>query len=158
MWDKKVLVEVIHKESPKVEVDSELSETSENPVQNKVIYEALQGAGGTKKYIHYIHGYKNGSVEIGCTLITDSSTPLSTPTLLGNYLYSKGLMSNSNNAPASGLYIENNVIKGYVVGIFGGVLGTVGVITAFADGSSTSLMSVKNISSWNTFYDTVVEL
>ena len=182
MWDKKVLVEVIHKESPKVEVDSELSETSENPVQNKVITEALgevlpdttgqtdkflkvgsEGlewaeAGGNKKYIHYIHGYKNGTVEIGCTLITDSSTPLSTPTLLGNYLYSKGLISNSNNAPASGLYIESNVIKGYVVGIFGDVLGTVGVITAFADGSSTSLMSVKNISSWNTFYDTVVEL
>lgn len=41
MFDKKEIVDIIQEESPKIEVDSELSETSENPVQNKVIYEAL---------------------------------------------------------------------------------------------------------------------
>ncbi|MBR2557473.1 MAG: hypothetical protein IKE95_03740 [Methanobrevibacter sp.] len=41
MFDKEEIVDLIQEESPKIEVDSELSETSENPVENKVIFEAL---------------------------------------------------------------------------------------------------------------------
>ena len=54
MFDKEEIVDIIQEESPKVEVDSELSETSENPVQNKVIYEALQNV-GSGKYLHILH-------------------------------------------------------------------------------------------------------
>ena len=41
MFDKEEIVEIAKEEGGSITVDSELSPTSENPVQNKVIYEAL---------------------------------------------------------------------------------------------------------------------
>ena len=90
MFDKEEIVEIAKEEGGSITVDSELSPTSENPVQNKVIYEALADkqdvlpdttgqtdkflkvgseglewaeAGGGGKYLHHISllGHSNDS-------------------------------------------------------------------------------------------------
>lgn len=127
MWDKKKLEEMIQAESPQITVDSALSDTSENPVQNKVIYTALAGkqdslpdtleqegkflgidesgnlAWGDPDKPLYLHklevgGGSNGGMVL---IINQESTPFTTSTLSA-YLYSKGFTSNLLPYPASG--------------------------------------------------------
>lgn len=112
MWDKKKLEEMIEEGGSSVTVDSELSDTSENPVQNKVITEAILGGlpdptghddefltvnsgvlswrGGGKKYLHFIRVYPNSyQLPISLIIVNESNT-LFDYTGLASYLYNNG--------------------------------------------------------------------
>lgn len=85
MFDKEEIVEIAKEEGGSITVDSELSSTSENPVQNKVITEALNG---TKLYKHYLQGQvsiSTATVYIRGLLITNKSDAYTTQTL-GSFL------------------------------------------------------------------------
>lgn len=74
MFDKEEIVEIAKEEGGSVVVDSELSPTSENPVQNKVIYEALQNGSG--KYLHIINCLQTSrdGFDFRIYLVTDSNS------------------------------------------------------------------------------------
>lgn len=106
MYSKEELVELLIKqEGSSVTVDSELSDSSENPVQNKVIKDALDdkqdslptvvndrflhtnadtgalewaeaGGGGSGKYLHLIHRWSN-NYDWWDIIVNDSQTPIS---------------------------------------------------------------------------------
>lgn len=83
MFDKEEIVEIAKEEGGSITVDSELSPTSENPVQNKVIYEALEDA-GSKLYAHYLSGQvsiSTATVYIKAILITNKPDAYTKQTL-----------------------------------------------------------------------------
>lgn len=107
MFDKEEIVEIAKEEGGSVTVDSELSPTSENPVQNKVIYEALENVGG-KVYAHYItlKSYLGSAVYGSIVIISNSSTI--TKDDVAKLLYSKGYTSKNRGFK---LYSGYNEIK-----------------------------------------------
>lgn len=110
MWDKKILVKLIEDET-KITVDDALSDTSKNPVQNKVIYTALSGkqdslpdtteqegkflgvdengdlawanAGGSKKYLHTIKVQNFGYAYV----VSTSNTEINSVSAFATFLY-----------------------------------------------------------------------
>lgn len=83
MFDKEEIVEIAKEEGGSITVDSELSPTSENPVQNKVIYEALNGK---KLYLHQIK-IANCYAELYST----RAEPFTDEADLAGYMYEKGM-------------------------------------------------------------------
>lgn len=182
MWDKKVLVEVIHKESPKVEVDSELSETSENPVQNKVITEALGEVlpdttgqtdkylkvgsdglewadGGGKLYVHNIFAIDTHYFSVNVQIISNSDTPFTKQTLV-EYLYDKGYNTNVKHYCASGYIFSSGAIAYFCYGIRVNARNTnsPNLLCAKSDGSDAGYETSANIGGANIFRDVVSEL
>lgn len=88
MFDKEEIVEIAKEEGGSITVDDELSPTSENPVQNKVIYEALENVGG-KLYMHNIHMYWTSGdnlVNVDIRFINSSATAFTAKSALIDYL------------------------------------------------------------------------
>ena len=144
MFDKEEIVDLIQEESPKIEVDSELSETSENPVQNKVITEALgevlpDTTGQTDKFLKvgsdglewaeaggklYIHNITFSSLSennynyIKMSYISKTSSQFTAVTFV-NELNTKGVNSRNNALSVSGAkYNGANSLAGIYTGIF----------------------------------------
>ena len=143
MFDKEEIVDLIQEESPKIEVDSELSETSENPVQNKVITEALgevlpDTTGQTDKYLKvgsdglewaeagvklYIHNItfsdmaQNNYNYIRMSYISKTSSQFTAVTFV-NELNTKGITSRNKALSVSGAKYDANSLVGIYTGIF----------------------------------------
>lgn len=154
MFDKEEIVDIIQEESPKSEVDSELSETSENPVQNKVITEAL---GNIKLYAHYIYLSKiiqSGTeyVNAECLVLTDSETVFNNNSF-AKYLHDKEFSSGEKYFPCNAVYI-NKSNSTYAVGIYlkSSSINDYILYVRLPDGT------FKQISSSFTLSDTVISL
>lgn len=101
MFDKEEIVEIAKEEGGSITVDSELSSTSENPVQNKVIYEK------TNMYFHLVQVKGHGHA-----IIINNSNVAFTKTSLAKYLKDNGYDGTEEKRyPLSGL-TYNNVISG----------------------------------------------
>ena len=131
MYANEELVKLIQENAPEVEVDDALSNTSENPVQNKVIYGALEdkqdalpdttgetgkflkvgsdglewdeAGGNAYQHIISFNGSKSG-VVIELTVKFDLINSNATPftnSSLASYLYDKGYTSSSNGLKAN---------------------------------------------------------
>ena len=120
MFDKEEIVEIAKEEGGSITVDSELSPTSENPVQNKVIYEALQSGG---KYLHHIFfTASNAEGKYDFFILNESSEAFTEDTLY-DYLYDAGYTSRNNYCnKISGVYFRiasnGKMLYGNIIGIF----------------------------------------
>lgn len=131
-------------------VDAELSATSENPVQNKVIYDALDkkieeppGKGLLRKYMNGLYA----TMEVDTTMPT-SPTDYSVPTtkLLKDYVEdntSNPLKLSDTNLQKSGLLIQSYTPAGSTPGTVG--TRTYSVIERDVDNLSESGLAAYNI-------------
>ena len=95
MFDKEEIVEIAKEEGGSVTVDSELSPTSENPVQNKVIYEALNGK---KLYQHNITLVVSSNAQEGYMSIISSKNTEYTASEVAKILYDNGFTNGTTKA------------------------------------------------------------
>lgn len=95
MFDKEEIVEIAKEEGGSITVDSELSPTSKNPVQNKVIFNALENVGG-KVYAHYITLRSYIGNEVYGSIVIISNSPTMTKNDVAKFLNSKGYTSKDN--------------------------------------------------------------
>lgn len=114
------------------EIDDELSATSTNPVQNKVIYEALQGG----KYLHHIFFTASNTEGKYDFFILNNSLEAFTEDTLYDYLYNAGFTSRSNYCDKiSGVYFRiasnGKMLYGNIIGIFAQTLAPKSVAVEF---------------------------
>lgn len=128
MYSKEELVSLIQQESSSVTVDSELSDSSENPVQNKVIKDALDDKQDSlptvvnDKYLHtnadtgalewsgadvklYLHQMRLTNDYAFLFVLSKSSEAFTTQTL-HDWLYEKGYRNFDGSFPYSSSYYK----------------------------------------------------
>ena len=130
-------------------IDTVMSDTSSNPVENKVIKNYVDTNFGKNKYIHNIAmriGY--GPYRyVSLSIVSDDNEPYTTDNIeskLTELLYSGGFNNNNNAYPCSGMYAynsDNANMKRLIVGLY----------------AKPTMLTMVEYNSLNTYTDIIID-